>query len=80
MANAEALGDEARAKGCVTVGDVAAGAFEVPEDPAVSQERGTPLYDVQLQDYVTWENYANLWAKVQETRPGSTEDKLPDCA
>ena len=52
MANAKALSDEARAKG-VTVAD--AGAFEVPEDPAVvSQETGTPLYDVQLKEYVTW--------------------------
>ena len=74
MANAKALSDEARAKG-VTVAD--AGAFEVPEDPAVvCQETGTPLYDVQLKEYVTSENYANLWAKVEATRPGSTEANL----
>ena len=42
---------------CVTVAEVDADAFEIPANAAhpaaVSQETGTPLYDMQLKEYVT---------------------------
>ena len=48
--------------------------FDVPEDPAVS--KAAPLYDTMLEEYVTWENYPKLWAKVQVVRPLVSEQDL----
>ncbi|CAE7437874.1 unnamed protein product [Symbiodinium sp. KB8] len=43
---------------------------------AKAKENDEPLYDPDLEEYVTWGNFENIWDKVQKDRPWITKDEL----